>query len=332
MDLKHAFMMFAVVVLAGAAGGCTQTLDAGSNRPHGRLPVDERNPIVLVNDGAGDNWQGEYAVLLANGGGPPLAGIVVIATPPWPILDANVAGWRDLVAAARESGLRNIPDPIASVGPPLVRPASGQIDATAPNRSEGARFIVDASRRLSLPYRPLVVVTGSALTDVADAYLLDPTVAERVVVVSSLGILGGSGAQMGNPNGNDDPWAATIVATRLRYVQVSAFYSQLDDVSAESVSRLPANRLGARIAAKQPNLWEWPPASDQVAVLAVGIPSFATEVQRVIAGPPVVAGATAGPDLAIDANGPGWLVTGCDGSVPATRLWELLMDPKTYSP
>ena len=177
-----------------------------------------------------------------------------------------MAGWRELVSAARDSGLRNIPDPIASVGPPLVRPASGEIDATSPNRSEGARFIVDASKRLGLPYRPLVVVTGGALTDVADAYLLDPTVAERVFVVSSLGVLSASGAQMGNPNGNEDPWADTIVASRLRYVQVSAFYNQLNDVPASSVSRLPANPLGARIAAKQPNLWEWPPASDQVAV------------------------------------------------------------------
>ena len=202
--MKRAFQTFAVVLLAGAAGGCSQKLDAGSNRPHGRLPVDERNPIVLLNDGAGDNWQGEYAVLLANGGGPALAGIVVNRSKPWPDLGANVAGWRELVSAARASGLRNIPDPIASVGPPLVRPASGEIDATAPNRSEGALFIVDASKRLSLPYRPLVVVTGGALTDVADAYLINPTVAERVFVVSSLGLVSASGAQMGNPNGHEE--------------------------------------------------------------------------------------------------------------------------------
>ena len=73
-------------------------------------------------------------------------------------------------------------------------------------------------------------------------------------------------------------------------------------------------------------------SSDQVAVVAVGIPSFATEVQRVTTGPPILAGATAGPDLAIDANGAGWLVTACDGSAPATRLWELLTDLNTYSP
>ena len=324
--LSHALLMLAVV-----EGGCTQTLDAGSNRPHGRLPVDERNPIVLVNDGAADNWQGEYAVLLANGGGPPLAGIVVNASKAWPELDVNVAGWRELVSAAHASGLRNIPDPIASVGPPLVRPASGEIDATPTNRSEGARLIVDVSRRLSLPYRPLVVVTGGALTDVADAYLLDRTVAERIVVVSSLGLVNGSGAGMGLPNGEEDPWADTIVASRFRYVQVSAFYDQLTDVPAADFSRLPASPLAARIVAKQPNLWQWPPASDQVAVAAVGIASFVTEVQRVTAGPPVGAGATVGPDLAIDTEGAGWLVSGCEGSAATTRLWELLLDPNIYS-
>ena len=77
-----------------------------------------------------DNWQGEYAVLLANGGGPKLAGIIVNTSGPWPDLDTNMAGWRGLVAAATASGLRNIPDPQSSTGPPLTRPASGQIEDT----------------------------------------------------------------------------------------------------------------------------------------------------------------------------------------------------------
>ena len=62
-----------------------------------------------LNDGADDNWQGEYAVLLANSGGPKLAGIVVNTSPPWPDIDANIAGWRGLVAAARASGLARHP-------------------------------------------------------------------------------------------------------------------------------------------------------------------------------------------------------------------------------
>jgi hypothetical protein len=321
----------AVWVLAVVAGGCSQTFDAGSSRPTGPLPVDERNPIVLINDGANDNWQGEYAVLLANTGGPPLAAIIVNASKSWPRIDDNVRGWRELVAAAQASGL-DIPDPMTSVATPLVRPASGDIEDTTGNRSEGARLIVELSKSLSLPYRPLVVVTGGGLTDVADAYFVDRTVVERVVVVSSLGAANDSGGGMGIPNGEEDPWADTIVAARFKYIQVSAFYDQLGDVPASRVAQLPANPFGARMAAKQPGLWEWQPASDQVSVLAVGLPNFATTVRRVASTGPVAADATTGPDLAHDPNGSGWIVSGCETSAPSKRLWELLLDPNTFSP
>ena len=33
-----------------AAGSCAGTLDAGSDMPHGLLPVDERNPVIIYND------------------------------------------------------------------------------------------------------------------------------------------------------------------------------------------------------------------------------------------------------------------------------------------
>src|SRR5450755_3028885 len=91
-------LALAVLVL-----GCSESRNLGSSVPHELLPVDERNPILLANDGASDNWQGEYAVLLANGGGPQLAGIIVNTSGPWPNLDTNIAGWRGLVAAARAS-------------------------------------------------------------------------------------------------------------------------------------------------------------------------------------------------------------------------------------
>src|SRR3954447_21091496 len=105
------------ITLALVTAGCMETLDAGSTGPHGRLPVDERNPVVLLNDGADDNWQGEYAVLLANSGGPEVAGIVVNTSPNWQDIGPNIAGWRGLVAAARASGLRGVPYPTASIGP-----------------------------------------------------------------------------------------------------------------------------------------------------------------------------------------------------------------------
>jgi hypothetical protein len=320
----------ATLILVGLS--CAQSRDLGSTISHTRLPVDERNPVILLNDDISDNWQGEYAVLLANSGGPALDAIIVNNSPNAQDINANIMGWRALVAAARASGLRGIPDPTASIGPPLNRPASGQIEDTSPNRSEGALLIVERSVRLSLPYRPLVVATGGRLTDVADAYLIDPTVAERVVVVSSLGSLTAMGAAMASPNGEMDPWADAIVAARFRYVQVSAFYDQITDVPAERLSELPANPFGDWIASKQSKVWNLAVAADQVAVIAVGVSTFATEVQRVSPSGLIAAGARAGPDLLLDPNGTRWLVTQSAGAEPRTRLWKVLLDAATFQP
>lgn len=314
----------AALLCAAAAIGCTETRDLGSTVPHGLLPVDERNPIVLLNDSATDNWQGEYAIAFSSNGGPKLAAIIIDSSGPWPDIDTNVAGWRAMVQAAADAGITGIPDPTTSIGAPLTRPADGQIASTAPNRSEGARAILDTSAQLSLPYRPLVVVTGGRLTDVADAYLMDPTVADRVVVVSSLGSTTASGGAMGAPNGEMDPWADTIVTACFRFVQVSAYYDQLTDVPAAKVANLPSNPFGAWIAAKQPNIWNLAQAADQVAVMAVGVPGFATAVQRVAPAGPVAAGASAGPELTTNPNGPLWLVTQSAPAPAIQRFWQIL--------
>jgi hypothetical protein len=162
-------------------------LDASEDAARALLPVDERSPVIVMNDDWSGDWLGEYAVLLANTGGPPLAGIIVKASSIWGDLSINASGWEGLVVDARSSGLKGIPDVTASVGGPLTRPADGQIDSTVPNRSTGAQLIVDVSRRWSQPSLPVVVAVATELTDVADAYLIDPTVVDRVVVVASLG-------------------------------------------------------------------------------------------------------------------------------------------------
>jgi hypothetical protein len=312
------------MAVAVVAVGCTESFDAGSDRPLGLLPVDERNTVLLTNDGIDDNWQGEYAVLFANVGVLKLAGIVIGTSPEWPDITANIDGWRALVSAARATGLQNVPDPKTSIGAPLVRPANGDIEMTTPNRSDGAFDILDASTRFSLPYRPLVVLTGGRLTDVADAYLIDRTVPDRIVVVSSLGTTSAAGGAMGIPNGEMDPWAETIVAARFRYVQVSAYYDQLTDVPTSRLGELPANALGDWIKAKQPKIWPTPVAADQVAVAALCLPTFATTVARVSPEGLISAGASAGPNLLSNPSGSAWLVTQSMGTVATTRFWELL--------
>ena len=95
-------------MLAMSAAACGGTLDAGSDS-HGPLPVDGRNPVILTNDNFQDNWQGEYAILLANAGELTLVAIIVNSSPPSPDIDANLLGWKQMVKAARDSRLQNIP-------------------------------------------------------------------------------------------------------------------------------------------------------------------------------------------------------------------------------
>jgi hypothetical protein len=317
-----------VALVANAAvlgGGCEGgSIDAGRNRPHGPLPVDERNPVILANDSVTDNWLGEYAMLLANSGGPPLVGLIVNASAYWPDLQKNAGEWRQLIAAARSSGLDGIPDVTASSGGPLVRPADGVIESTTPNRSEGARLIVEVSSRSSLPGRPVVVVTGGRLTDLADAYLMDPTLAERVVVVSSLGQGVGAGSSMSWPNFDLDPWAAWIVGQRLRYVQVSGYYDHIADVPASMASDLPAHPLGAWMAGKVSTIVQTSVAADQIAILSVALPTFAVDVQRVRLDTAAGFNPDQGTPLMPDVDGPAWLVSSCDGAQAARRLWEML--------
>jgi hypothetical protein len=129
-----------------------------------------------------------------------------------------------------------------------------------------------------------------------------------------------------------DPWADAIVTARFHFVQVSAFYAQLADVPAARLSELPANAFGAWIAAKQPKVWNLPEAADQVAVIAVGVPTFAKKVERVSPGAPVGPAATAGPDLVTNPDGDGRLVTESDGAEATGRFWKALDDPATFHP
>jgi hypothetical protein len=308
-------------VLVVACGG---QLDAGYDEPHGLLPIDERSPIVVVNDGALDNWQVEYAALLASARQIRLVGIVVNSNAEYPSLETNVKNFRELIAAGRQSGMTGLPEPMASVAPALVRPDSDRIEDTEPNRSEGARIIIQASAELGTKVHPLTVATGGALTDVADAYLLDPSVAERIVVVSSLGETEGTGARTNEPNGLRDPWATYIVTQRLPYVQVNGYYDQLLDVPEGRVGELPDNAFGSWIAEKRSKLLNKVIACDQVSVFASGLPWFSSTVTRVR------------PDaqdpsfLVEDPQGPLWHVETAATDRARNEIWSLLTTPSTF--
>ena len=332
--IANRFSVALSVGLTLATAGCGGTLDAGRDEPHGLLPVDERNPVILENDSATDNWFGEYSFLLANEGALSIAGIIVCSSIYWSNLNDNVTGWTKLVNAARAIGFENVPDLTVSAGAPLTQPGDGQIDSTVPNDSAGAERIIDLSRELSLPSRPVVILVGTQLTDLADAYLVDHTVVDRVVVVAALGSLSAPKALMTGPNGDLDPWADWIVAHRYEYVQVSAFYDQTMDVTTAELGNLPQNPFGNWIAEKQPNISTLAVAADQVTVLAAALPQFATAVQRVSPDPSAKFGSPQGqgPPLQPDDGGNAWVVTQIAVPLASSRLWQMLLDPRAQGP
>ena len=136
---------------------------------------------------------------------------------------------------------------------------------------------------------------------------------------------------MAVPNGEMDPWADVIVATRFRYVQVSAFYDELADVPDSRLSELPANALGDWMRTKQPQILQNPVATDQVSFLAASLPGFVVGVQSVSVALPLTASSSAGPDLSLDASGTDLLVTDSAGALASARFWELLLAPSTFS-
>jgi hypothetical protein len=319
--------LFSAVALSCEGG----VLDAGFDSPHGMLPIDERNPVILENDGGRDNWQGEMAIALAAAGRMTLVGIIVNASPYWPDIVANFQDWTGLVAAARASGI-SAPDPVESASPPLHAPASGIIEDTMPNNSPGAQRIRDTAHRLGRDYRPIVVATGGQLTDVADAYLIDHTIANLVVVVSSLGQANASTATVGTPNGDSDPWADAIVVARYHFVQVSAYYEQSQDVSDARVAQLPNDRFGQWINAKRPTILPGFGPSDQISVMAAVMPKYAQTVARMAKSGTASAVAGTGtppltvivPALSNDASGTVWVVSKGDSVTGTNAFWQAL--------
>jgi len=312
------------LVVAVTVAGCGGQLDAGSDVLHGSLPVDERSAVVVVNDGALDNWQGEYAAILAAAGRLRFVGLVVNSTSEYPSVETNVTGYREMINAGRESGMRHLPDPTASIAPALMQPASGSIEDTVPNRSEGARLLLQAAAAYGSAVHPLAIATGGALTDVADAYLMDPSLAERAVVVSSLGQTDGDGASTFNPNGGHDTWATFIVTSRLRLVQDNGYYDQLLDVPDAEANELPRNPFGRWMSAKRPDLLDLVLACDQITVLAVALPWFSSGVThlRVDDADPM--------QLVPDAAGQIWHVAQSDSARARSEIWTILKDPSTF--
>jgi hypothetical protein len=217
----------------------------------GAVPYDRASSVIYDNDGAIESgFTDMYVQALASAGIIELRGLVTTCSygeerrqPPYaPLSDADqVRERQELVEKARRSGLRNLPD--VSPGPSLslTRPASGRIEDTVPQATPGSWLIVNEARKAT-PTRPLVVLMGGQATAVADAYLLDPSIADRVMVAWTAANKRSDGyVDSQEYNASVDPWATFIVFERLRVV---IFPFRSDRAENTMCAATPKSRLG----------------------------------------------------------------------------------------
>jgi len=112
---------------------------------------------------------------------------------------------------AEQSGLKVDYRLFSGTNKTLSVPPSGKIEDTQSLDIEGSHFIVSEAQQAS-SQRPLAILTGGQLTSVANAYLLDSTVADRIVV------LGVFGAPTIDYNASLDAWAWTIILAKMKVV------------------------------------------------------------------------------------------------------------------
>jgi len=125
--------------------------------------------------------------------------------------------FRELLEKTREFQLlapRRIPRATLGVLRPLQVPLPKIAAQTRVERSDAVGQILSAARTAT-PSKPLLVLCHGAMTDVACAWLMDPTIAGRVVVVGER-----SGPKNVWTQWICDPWACEIVITHFRCVLV----------------------------------------------------------------------------------------------------------------
>lgn len=165
-------------------------------------------------------------------------------------LEQGLKDARKAVARARHSGLRNIPDPVAGADAAFQRPDSGAIEDTRIVRSKGSALIV-AEARKARPDKPLLVFVGGPLNTVANAVLIDPSIAERMVVFMT---------DLRGYNGQD-PWANYIVARRCKLINYGAHVwwpqrPRQPMMPLERFRDLPKNELTADLRRMAGEFWK----------------------------------------------------------------------------
>jgi hypothetical protein len=201
---------------------------------------DGSNPIIYDNDFVTNTWDNEVLWALASLGRVDLRGNIATAAQRDTVAMSPeiFASWGREARRSRQAGMRNIPEPVPGASRRLVLPRSGRWQDIVPESNPGTALLLSEARKASAE-KPLVVVAEGALTTVAQAVLLDPYIADRMLVF---------GAYNHDLNGKDS-LASYLVARKCRLVEWGRDYTWSGP--GPSGAPLPGNRLGLEIKASR---------------------------------------------------------------------------------
>jgi len=319
---------------ASLAGPVACSLGARA-APAGRkivLPYDKTHPVLYDNDWTNDyvDW---YLMALASAGDIDYVGISTSSSiPPYnkhmtaKHLRKSVERRSKIVRLGRESGFRNVPDPVAGTVGNLKKPASGKIADTRPLDSPGSRQIIREAHKAK-PTKPLVVCVGGPLTAVADAYLLDNTIAEKVIVA----FLDNHNAGMYGFNGWSDGWAAYIVLRKLRLVQFTTPRKSAAQIPKKRLLELPASPARDFMIASTPDVAAPAGDADGPPAIALMRSDYVKETQRVSFGRWKKGNGHEMPMFKNDPRGRAIVATVADGKIATAEWWRALKNPAAWS-
>ncbi|MDB5104428.1 MAG: carbohydrate-binding protein [Fibrobacteres bacterium] len=178
--------------------------------------IDSTNPLVFENGIFWNPVDGAYLWAKASMGHLNLRGTIVTyggVDTGFAVLQANLRNYARLSRTAQNSGIRGMLDAVPGARRMLARAPGGRLEDIRPDTTEGALLLIREARKAT-PARPLVFVSGANLTTAAEALLIDPAIADRMVIL---------GANNGNFN-DGDSLALALVSRKARFVEWSRDY------------------------------------------------------------------------------------------------------------
>jgi gliding motility-associated-like protein len=260
-----AIMMKSLRILILCTGCCSSTLAQVSNKiPYTTSNgvhiqgVDGTNPVIYDNDWVIDTIEDEFLWLKAHNGEVKLVGNIITRDmydcnfpkngPCYFSMQQNIDAWNDSWAVAQQMNLKNVPTPVNGADRPLAKPASGRIEDTQYRVTPGSALIVAEANKATAA-KPLVIFVGGNITTVANAYLQDPGIANKVVVFH---IAGYGPSRLYNTT---DFWSTYTVMKKMKYINWSgdafkrygtSLYSNVN-ITQQMIDALPNNLITNRI-------------------------------------------------------------------------------------